>query len=142
MDPNNAAYLALRNHPETTIRPINSTGDMRSPTADTEHSPRNMEDNIFKQVSRSTLSSLCLVTRTDLTLQPQQGMVGFGGIAETKYSAQQGFTQTSQTPPSSGYGGGFNDVLNRYKLEQTIRQLHSFSTTDPRTSFGAPFSGV
>ena len=74
-------------------------------------------------------------------------MVGFGGLgagAETKYSAQQGFTQTSQTPPSSGsgYGGGFNDVLNRYKLEQTIRQLHSFSTTDPRTSFGAPFSGV
>ena len=58
MDPNNAAYLALRNHPETTIRPINSTGDMRSPTADTEHSPRNMEDNIFKQVSRSTLSSV------------------------------------------------------------------------------------
>ena len=75
-------------------------------------------------------------------MQPQQGMVGFGGIGETKYSAQQGFTQTSQTPPSSGYGGGFNDVLNRYKLEQTIRQLHSFSTTDPRTSFGAPFSGV
>ena len=70
--------------------------------------------------------------------------------AETKYSAQQGFTQTSQTPPSSGagtgagagYGAGFNDVLNRYKLEQTIRQLHSFSTTDPRSSFGAPFSGV
>ena len=53
MDPNNAAYLALRNHPETTIRPINSSGDMRSPTGDTEHSPRNMEENIFKQVSRS-----------------------------------------------------------------------------------------
>ena len=50
MDPNNAAYLALRNHPETTIRPINSSGEMRSPTAETEHSPRNMEDNIFKQV--------------------------------------------------------------------------------------------
>ena len=66
-----------------------------------------------------------------------------GGLGETKYSAQQGFTQTSQTPPASGYGsGGFNDVLNRYKLEQTIRQLHSFSTTDPRASFGTPFSGV
>ena len=73
------------------------------------------------------------------------------GYAETKYSAQQGFAQTAQTPPisgASGYGapggtGGFGDVLNRYKLEQTIRQLHSFSTTsDPRASFGAPFSGV
>ena len=50
MDPNNAAYLALRNHPETTIRPINTSGEMRSPNAETEHSPRNMEDNIFKQV--------------------------------------------------------------------------------------------
>ena len=82
---------------------------------------------------------------------PQQGQMG-PGYAETKYSAQQSFSQTTaQTPPSSGasgYGGpggsgGFGDVLNRYKLEQTIRQLHSFSTTsDPRSSFGAPFSGV
>ena len=35
MDPNNAAYLALRNHPETTIRPIGSGAPgsevMRSP---------------------------------------------------------------------------------------------------------------
>ena len=79
-------------------------------------------------------------------------MPGYAGQPETKYSAQQGFAQTSQTPPSSGaagYGatsggsGGFGDVINRYKLEQTIRQLHSFSTTsDPRASFGAPFSGV
>ena len=85
---------------------------------------------------------------TSINLQPQQGMPGY----ETKYSAQQGFAQTAQTPPSSGAGygvttgagtGGFGDVLNRYKLEQTIRQLHSFSTTsDPRASFGAPFSGV
>ena len=82
------------------------------------------------------------------------GPSGYGATtgSETKYSAQQGFSQTAQTPPSSGasgYGapgatsGGFGDVLNRYKLEQTIRQLHSFSTTsDPRASFGAPFSGV
>ena len=50
MDPNNAAYLALRNHPETTIRPISS--DMRSPGADNEQqSPRAMEENLFKQVS-------------------------------------------------------------------------------------------
>ena len=85
-------------------------------------------------------------TNNSINLQPQQGMVGFGGLAgaaETKYSTQQGLQQqTSQTPPSSGYGGGLNDFVNRYKLEQTIRQLHSFSTTDPRTSFGAPFSGV
>ena len=82
-------------------------------------------------------------------MQTQQGVPGTG--YETKYSAQQGFAQTAQTPPSSGPGygvtsggsGGFGDVLNRYKLEQTIRQLHSFSTTsDPRASFGAPFSGV
>ena len=85
---------------------------------------------------------------TNCCLQQQQGMAGFGGIQETKYSAQQGFAGSqhvapSQTPPSAGYpGGGFNDVLNRYKLEQTIRQLHGFHTTDPRTSFGAPFSGV
>ena len=58
MDPNNAAYLALRNHPETTIRPINTSGEMRSPNAETEHSPRNMEDNIFKQVGvRSLLTN-------------------------------------------------------------------------------------
>ena len=75
------------------------------------------------------------------------GFPGTGsGQTETKYFAGQ---TGSQTPPSSvsGYpgsgSGGFGDVLNRYKLEQTIRQLHSFSTTsDPRASFGAPFSGV
>jgi len=71
---------------------------------------------------------------------------GFSAGHETKYSAQQGFSQASQTPPTSGYqpaASGFNDVLNRYKLEQTIRQLHGFhTTTDPRASFGAPFSGV
>lgn len=89
---------------------------------------------------------------TSINCQHQQGMPGYAGGQETKYSAQQGFAQTAQTPPSSGAGygvtagagtGGFGDVLNRYKLEQTIRQLHSFSTTsDPRASFGAPFSGV
>ena len=46
MDPNNAAYLALRNHPETTIRPV---PEIRSPT-ENEESPRNLEENIFKQV--------------------------------------------------------------------------------------------
>ena len=73
------------------------------------------------------------------------------GYAETKYSAQQGFAQTAQTPPisgASGYGapggtGGFGDVLNRYKLEQTIRQLHGIHSSDPRATFaGASFSGV
>ena len=91
-----------------------------------------------------TLMHMIFASNNSINFQPQQGMTGFGGTGglETKYSAQQGFTQTSQTPPSSGYGGGLNDFVNRYKLEQTIRQLHSFSTTDPRTSFGAPFSGV
>ena len=53
MDPNNAAYLALRNHPETTIRPIGSgSGEMRSPgNENSEQSPRNMDENIFKQVT-------------------------------------------------------------------------------------------
>jgi len=107
MDPNNAAYLALRNHPETTIRPISS--EMRSPGAENEQqSPRAMEENLFKQ-------------------QPQ-AMAGFG--QETKYSAQQGFHQAQQqagpqTPPTSASaaytasGGGFNDVLNslhRYRM--------------------------
>ena len=46
LDPNNAAYLALRNHPETTIRPV---PEIRSPT-ENEESPRNLEENIFKQV--------------------------------------------------------------------------------------------
>ena len=46
LDPNNAAYLALRNHPETTIRPVDA--EMRSP--ENEESPRNLEENIFKQV--------------------------------------------------------------------------------------------
>ena len=41
MDPNNAAYLALRNHPETTIRPIAS---------ENEESDRHNE-NMFKQAS-------------------------------------------------------------------------------------------
>ena len=45
------------------------------------------------------------------------------------------FTTTAPT-------GGFGDVLNRYKLEQTIRQLHGIHSTDPRASFGANFSGV
>ena len=49
VDPNNAAYLALRNHPETTIRPVES--EMRSP--ENEESPRNMDENIFKQVNTS-----------------------------------------------------------------------------------------
>ena len=55
MDPNNAAYLALRNHPETTIRPIGSgSGEMRSPGNENEHSPRNMDENIFKQVTHNS----------------------------------------------------------------------------------------
>lgn len=82
-------------------------------------------------------------------MQTQQGVPGTG--YETKYSAQQGFAQTAQTPPSSGPGygvtsggsGGFGDVLNRYKLEQTIRQLHGIHSSDPRATFaGASFSGV
>jgi hypothetical protein len=48
LDPNTAAYQALRNHPETTIRPV--APDMRSPHMENDHSPRNMEDSIFKQV--------------------------------------------------------------------------------------------
>ena len=57
MDPNNAAYLALRNHPETTIRPISSGGEMRSPGNETsDQSPRNMEENLFKQVGTAHLS--------------------------------------------------------------------------------------
>ena len=52
MDPNNAAYLALRNHPETTIRPISSGGqEQPGPGQATEHSPgAAAQDNIFKQV--------------------------------------------------------------------------------------------
>jgi hypothetical protein len=85
-------------------------------------------------------------------------MPGFGGLQETKYSAQHAFhtgqsagmsapTQTSPVSAaayhgSAGGAGGFGDVLNRYKLEQTIRQLHGIHSTDPRTSFGAGFSGV
>jgi hypothetical protein len=88
-------------------------------------------------------------------------MPGFGGLQETKYSAQHAFhggqssggmppPPPAQTPPvsasayhgSAGGAGGFGDVLNRYKLEQTIRQLHGIHSTDPRTSFGAGFSGV
>ena len=58
MDPNNAAYLALRNHPETTIRPINSgAGEMRTED-NNEQSPRNMEENIFKQVSIDIASDM------------------------------------------------------------------------------------
>jgi hypothetical protein len=52
LDPNTAAYQALRNHPETTIRPV--APDMRSPHMDSDHSPRNMEDSIFKQVRTSS----------------------------------------------------------------------------------------
>ena len=87
-------------------------------------------------------------------------MPGFGGLQETKYSDQHayqggqpggGLPAPSQTPPASSAGyhgsagsaaGGFGDVLNRYKLEQTIRQLHGIHSTDPRASFGANFSGV
>ena len=104
MDPNNAAYLALRNHPETTIRPISS--DMRSPGADNEQqSPRAMEENLFKQVSVLRIgqiwsvlrigdqlqTSVAIVVLTS-TLQQPQAMAGFGQ-QETKYSAQQGFHQ-------------------------------------------------
>jgi hypothetical protein len=52
LDPNTAAYQQLRNHPETTIRPV--APDMRSPNMDSDHSPRNMEDSIFKQVNLSS----------------------------------------------------------------------------------------
>ena len=52
LDPNNAAYLALRNHPETTIRAVN---DMRSEN----ESPRNnMEENIFKQVNQLSTNAI------------------------------------------------------------------------------------
>ena len=56
IDPNNAAYLALRNHPETTIRPINSGQEgMRTEGPDNDQSPRSLEENLFKQVGSFTL---------------------------------------------------------------------------------------
>ena len=84
---------------------------------------------------------------------------GGGFSQETKYSAEQGFhggaeaqaqpPSSSGTPPSSAaaassaaYHAPGADFLNRYKLEQTIRQLHGIHSADPRSSFGAPFSGV
>ena len=80
-------------------------------------------------------------------------MTGFNHLhQETKYSAQQGFhaaaaagqpTPTSHTPPSSAAYHTSADFLNRYKLEQTIRQLHGIHSSDPRATFaGASFSGV
>ena len=75
MDPNNAAYLALCNHPETTIRPI--PGEMRSPgtqeTGTEAGSPRTgMEDNIFKQVSRMGLLGGAWLRGADITGGNQQ----------------------------------------------------------------------
>ena len=65
LDPNTAAYQALRNHPETTIRPV--VPEMRSPHMETDHSPRNMEESIFKQVT-STYST-CTVQCVPKTIQ-------------------------------------------------------------------------
>lgn len=76
-------------------------------------------------------------------------MSGFNPGQETKYSAEQSFhsaeagAPSAETPPSaSAYHAPGADFLNRYKLEQTIRQLHGIHSADPRSSFGAPFSGV
>ena len=49
MDPNNAAYLALRNHPETTIRPIAGEGGEEGGHETRHHTAG--ENNIFKQVN-------------------------------------------------------------------------------------------
>ena len=89
-----------------------------------------------------------------------QGMTGFSNPQETKYSAEQGFhggvqgppagppppppPPASHTPPvSAAYHSSGAEFINRYKLEQTIRQLHGIqSAADPRSSFGTSFSGV
>lgn len=51
MDPNNAAYLALRNHPETTIRPIAGEGGEEEGHETRHHTAAVGENNIFKQVN-------------------------------------------------------------------------------------------
>jgi hypothetical protein len=54
MDPNNAAYLALRNHPETTIRPIAAENE-ESAAAVAEVTRHHADENLFKQVKRLVL---------------------------------------------------------------------------------------
>ena len=69
---------------------------------------------------------------------------------ETKYSAQQGFpppqaAPTSHTPPAASSAPAYHssgaDFINRYKLEQTIRQLHGIHSADPRSTFPTSFTG-
>ena len=78
-------------------------------------------------------------------------MNGFNGgqQQETKYSAEQGFQgqehhpPASETPPASTPYQAGADIFSRYKLEQTIRQLHGIHSADQRPGFGGtPFTGV
>ncbi len=80
-------------------------------------------------------------------------MNGFGNGQETKYSAEQSFQgqqehhpPASETPPASTaayHQAAGADIFSRYKLEQTIRQLHGIHSADQRPGFGdTPFTGV
>ena len=89
------------------------------------------------------------------------------GFSETKYSAEQSFQgqqqqqpppppqqqevhhpPASETPPAStaqyhATAAAGADIFSRYKLEQTIRQLHGIQSADQRPGFGGtPFTGV
>jgi hypothetical protein len=82
-------------------------------------------------------------------------MNGFASGQETKYSAEQSFQgqqqehhpPASETPPASAaayqQAAAGADIFSRYKLEQTIRQLHGIHSADQRPGFGGtPFTGV
>ena len=64
---------------------------------------------------------------------------GLSSAATGAVSAGGSATAAAAADPYSGSGsGGYSDLLNRYRLEQTIKHLHGFQ--DPRT-LGLPFPG-
>ena len=103
---NNAAFMALRANPETTIRPLNSGSGLGSPDA---------------------------------------SLAGIAGGSGTASSAVVPGVTSSADHLSATHDPQFSaasDLINRYRLEQTINQLrghHSFGT-DPRGITGLPFN--
>jgi len=99
---NNAAFMALRANPETTIRPLNSNSGLGSP--DNTGLVTSVASNLAPSVSASA----------DLHSSPH----------DSQFSAA-------------------SDLINRYRLEQTINQLrshHGFAGADPRGIAGLPFN--
>ena len=128
MNPNDAAYLAIRNNPETSIRPVEDN-PVRSPEHDHIHAQSAQQQHHADQEAARAQT-------------PANGVSGEEGENNPFKHGVNSFAPTSSASDhfaaAGGSAGGYSELLNRYRLEQTIKHLHGFQ--DAR-NIGIPFGG-